>query len=95
MNIFTWIASVFQSIRHLFGKKSRTPIEAAKDYRGFGQETFQGKRNAWIRAMFHHPTAAKRGGLRHRPYTKSPMTGEPKWHRKMAAESRRINRRMQ
>lgn len=45
----------------------------------------QFKRGNWTRQ--------KRGGKRHRPYTKSPTgSGESKIRRKMAATSRRINR---
>ena len=42
--------------------------------------------------ILKHATYQKRGGHRHRPYTKSPLTGESKKRRKMAAKSRRINR---
>lgn len=42
--------------------------------------------------IFKHGTYQKRGGLRHRPYTKTPFNGESKKRRKMAAKSRRINR---
>lgn len=41
--------------------------------------------------LFRHATYQKRGGRRHRPYTKPPLTGESKVRRKMAAKSRRIN----
>jgi len=41
----------------------------------------------------HQPTPAKRGGLRHRGFTKNTGQGESKKRRKMAAKSRRINRK--
>lgn len=43
--------------------------------------------------LFKHATYQRRGGHRHRPYTKPPLTGESKKRRKMAAKSRRINRK--
>lgn len=58
------------------------------------KKDFQAKEELWHGALFHRPTQAKRGGLRHRPYTKAPLTGESKKHRKLAARSRKINRRL-
>ena len=42
--------------------------------------------------LFKHATYQRRGGRRHRPYTKPPITGESKKRRKMAAKSRIKNR---
>lgn len=45
--------------------------------------------------IFHSRTKQKRAGRRHRPYTKTPYNGESKVRRRMAAESRKINRRQE
>ena len=41
--------------------------------------------------VFHSRTKQKRGGHRHRPYTKTPYNDESKLRRKMAAKSRKLN----
>jgi hypothetical protein len=53
----------------------------------------KGHKDAWTGALFHRPTQQRRHGLRHRPYTKAPLLGESKKRRKMAAMSRKINRK--
>lgn len=61
-------------------------LEALKELKAKYGEAIHGKE-------FHRATIQKRHGMRHRPYTKPPMTGESKTRRKMAAKSRRINRK--